>query len=294
MMLPPRFSSQFLRQLELFKVVSRRNFLGSRQGGHVSLKRGHGIEFSDYRKYELGDSPRHIDWGLYARSDRMYVKTFQEETNLPVLLILDTSNSMRVPEETGKWEYARDIVLALSYMALMAQEDVSIAALGAFIKRGYYGGRAIYRIASDLEKVTVGEPQGFSKEFLKAAAQTRFPGVAIVISDFLTPLEEIRTQLNSLRAKNLDVTAVQVLSSFDRDPTALGDWATVEDSETGEIATLAFHPDGADTYSSLLVQHTEALSQFCYQSQIKFVQASTEEEMMNLFSEKLRNIGLLR
>ena len=71
MALPEAFTPQFLKQLEMFRINARRMFLGSKQGGHLSPKRGHGIEFSDYRKYELGDNPRHIDWGVYARTERL-------------------------------------------------------------------------------------------------------------------------------------------------------------------------------------------------------------------------------
>ena len=83
------FTPAFLRQLELLRLRARRSYLGTRQGGHLSLKRGHGIEFSDYRKYELGDDPRHIDWSAYARSERLYIKRFREEQDLSVLLLLD-------------------------------------------------------------------------------------------------------------------------------------------------------------------------------------------------------------
>ena len=79
----------FLKQLELLKINSRRSFLGSRQGGHASIKRGHGIEFSDYRKYVPGDDPRHIDWNVYARTERVYVKRFQEEQDLSVFIFLE-------------------------------------------------------------------------------------------------------------------------------------------------------------------------------------------------------------
>ena len=71
--------------------------MGMRQGGHASIKRGQGIEFSDYRQYQLGDNPRYIDWGLYGRSDKLYVKRFSEEQDLSVLIILDTSASMVTP-----------------------------------------------------------------------------------------------------------------------------------------------------------------------------------------------------
>ena len=104
-MLPEVFTPAILRQLEMLKLSSRRAFLGQRQGAHLSLKRGQGVEFYDYRKYELGDNPRHIDWGLYGRSERIYVKRFREEQSLSVLVLLDSSPSMGVVPVQGisKW-----------------------------------------------------------------------------------------------------------------------------------------------------------------------------------------------
>ena len=78
------FDSSYLAQLELLRLESRNKFLGSRQGGHLSLKKGHGIEFSDYWQYEIGDNPRYIDWKAYGRTDKLYVKQFQEEQDLLV------------------------------------------------------------------------------------------------------------------------------------------------------------------------------------------------------------------
>ena len=97
-MIPNTFTSEYLKSLELLKLKARRAFLGMREGGHTSIKRGHGIEFADYRKYELGDDLRHIDWGVYARSDRLYLKRFREERDLSLLLLVDGTNSMFVPE----------------------------------------------------------------------------------------------------------------------------------------------------------------------------------------------------
>ena len=101
--LPEAFTPEYLRQLELLRIRARRAFLGTKQGGHVSLKRGHGIEFSDFRQYQPGDDPRHIDWSVFARSERLYVKQFQEEQDLTVLLLIDSTASMVTPSNEKKW-----------------------------------------------------------------------------------------------------------------------------------------------------------------------------------------------
>jgi len=80
------FTPGFFRRLQQLKIQTRRSYLGSRSGSHISKRRGHGLEFSDYRTYVPGDDFRHIDWGVYGRTDRLYVKEFREEQELQVLL----------------------------------------------------------------------------------------------------------------------------------------------------------------------------------------------------------------
>ena len=103
------FTPGFFRRLQQLKIKTRRSYLGSRQGSHISKRRGHGLEFSDYRSYVPGDDFRHIDWGVYGRTDRLYVKEFREEQELQVLFLIDTSQSMGFPEAEGKFEFAKDL-----------------------------------------------------------------------------------------------------------------------------------------------------------------------------------------
>ena len=101
-MLPALFTSDYLSRLETLRMQTRRRFLGSRPGGHVSLRRGAGLEFADYRRYTPGDDLRYIDWNLYGRTDRLYIKQFQEEEDLYTSLFLDGSASMAHPAQDGK------------------------------------------------------------------------------------------------------------------------------------------------------------------------------------------------
>ena len=98
------FSPSFFKRLQQLKIHTRRTFLGSRQGGHLSLRRGHGLEFADYRLYTSGDDFRHIDWGIYGRTDRLYVKQFREEQDLNVFFLIDASQSMDFPQNENKFK----------------------------------------------------------------------------------------------------------------------------------------------------------------------------------------------
>ncbi|MFM1849109.1 MAG: hypothetical protein RL417_2583 [Pseudomonadota bacterium] len=292
-MLPAVFTPELLQTLELLQIRSRRAFLGTRQGGHVSVKRGHGIEFSDYRKYELGDSPRHIDWGVYARSDRLYVKRFQEEQDLSVLIIVDTSGSMITPAEDRKWEMGRNIALALGYIALMQQDGVSFSAPGHLLTPRLSGARAIHQLGKLVTELQIDGSADFIGGVKQAVNAVRFPGVAIVISDFLMPLEKIQEVFNLLRSRNLDTSAIQVLGANDVEPLkGSGDIVAV-DSETGEEVNLNLTPHEREEYAWLLEQHNKKLAEFLASSQINYTRTSADEALGDFIAQNLTRTGLV-
>lgn len=291
-MLPPSFTPEYLRTMELLKLRARRAYLGTRQGGHLSPKRGHGIEFSDYRKYELGDNPRHIDWGVYGRSDRLYVKRFQEEQELTVMIVLDTSNSMRTP--TGKWEKARDIALSLAYIALLEQDTVVLSAPGYLTSPHYHGGRAFHHIGKTLMELEPTGIQDLVSGVHRSISSVGFPGVAIFISDLLIPFEQTRAICNSMRAKNFDTTVIQVLSSEDLDPLSSEDSAVAVDSETGKEVPLSLNSEFREDYSVLLKEHNEKLADYFAGTRIGYAQTRAEDPLRQTMTEKLAKVGLLQ
>jgi len=317
-MLPERFTPELFRKLELLKLRSRRSYLGTRQGGHLSLKRGHGIEFSDYRQYEPGDNPRHIDWGLYGRSDRLYVKRFQEEQNLTVLLLVDGSASMVTPPEDGKWECARDLALAVAYVALMQQDSVTASVLGQMHSPLYSGAQGFHQIVRQKTELSIGgegvqlrgaqnnivreapsslvreAPSSLVREAQRAVARVRFPGVAVFVSDFLMPLEDIEQIISLLRAKNLDVTAVQVLGPHDLQPFALNTDAIAVDSETGEEVSISLSEQSARDYTEFLEQHINTVRRLFLESRIGFCQTTTSDDFSQFVIQSLARTGLLQ
>lgn len=293
-MLPETFTPALLRQLELLKIRSRRAYLGTRQGGHLSLKRGHGIEFSDYRRYELGDNPRHIDWGVFARSDRLVVKTFREEQDLNVLVLLDTSASMFTPLSDNKWSRGCEIALALAYIALMEQDSVSVAAPGVFESPFYYGARAIH----DLTKSLLGSQLNPSGNFERAAQlainRVRFPGVAVFVSDFLMPLPQVQALVNLMRAKNLDITAIQLLGPGDITPLRDEGDVIAVDSETGEQMDLALDSRQREQYAALLEDHNKRVQEILSSARVRYVRAETATPLADFLIGSLAVTGLLK
>jgi uncharacterized protein (DUF58 family) len=276
-LLPKHLDSAALRTLELLTLKSRRSLLGITQGTHISLKRGHGIEFSDY-------------WNLYARSDRMYVKTFNEEQNLAVYIVVDGSRSMRLPTGTDKWDFSSSVALALAYVALSQRDEVSIAVLGTGSFFRVNSMRGFHQIATLFSKPSGGEPD-LSAEFRAFLARTRAPGILIFISDFLYPIETLEHIAVHTRSKNLDSTFIQTLSNFDCAPYRfrLGD---IVDGETGTLASLP-SPLPRDEYDELLTNHTEAVNELLNASNIRFVSQLTNEDPVTFIGSKLQEVGIV-
>ena len=125
-MLPAPFTPQFLTQLETLRLRTRKEFLGSRTGNYSSPRRGTSLEFADYRRYAPGDDLRYLDWGIYARTDRLYVKIFREEVDLFAYVFIDASGSMAFPSREQKFLPASHVALALSYVILANHDHVKL------------------------------------------------------------------------------------------------------------------------------------------------------------------------
>ena len=144
-MLPEPFTPAFLNQLETLRLRTRKEFLGGHSGSYGSPRRGTSLEFADYRRYVPGDDLRYLDWGIYARSDRLYVKLFREEVDLFAYLFIDASASMAFPSVREKFLPASHIGAALSYVVLANHDHVKIHLLGepsASIPSPFYRGRS--------------------------------------------------------------------------------------------------------------------------------------------------------
>jgi len=119
-----RFDGEFLRKLEFLRIVSRKAFAGRDRADRIARARGRGAEFADYRPYVAGDDIRQIDWKAYKRLNRLLLRLFDEERDLPIYLFLDSSRSMLI---AGKFDLARRVAAALCYIGLVHLDRVTIA-----------------------------------------------------------------------------------------------------------------------------------------------------------------------
>lgn len=289
-----------LRLLDVFALRTKRSFYGMRQGAHRSPRRGHGVEFAEYRQYEVGDNPRAIDWNLYGRSDKLYIKRYLEEENVSLYIIVDGSRSLTHSALRVKWDLAAQIAAYASYIALSTQDPVTISILGGPHSPSYWGGRAFSPLTSFLTKATdtivSDDPRELNivEEARRAATRVTFPGICLVISDFLYPIDRVAALLSSFRARNMEIHAIQLLGPADIAPAPERSGATMLDSETGAEQGISLDPDSRALYQRLLTEHTTTVRQHCLRNQMSYTLTTLQDEEASaqLAIDTITRIGL--
>lgn len=297
-MLPSPFTPQFLTQLEILRLRTRKEFLGAHTGSYASPRRGTSLEFADYRRYTPGDDLRYLDWGIYARTDKLYVKLFREEVDLFAYVFIDASASMGYPSPQLKYLPAAHVGLALSYVVLANHDHVKLHLLqeaGRGKATQFYRGR---RRMTDCVNFATGAAPGGRIELAAALGdhlkKMRRPGKAILISDFLMPASAYQPGLNLLRAFNLDIAAIQILSRAEVDPNFTQGSLALVDSETSQEIKYQWNAEARRDYQAKLAQHNAELRGFCHQSGIHYSLYVTDRDLSEFVFATLPAIGLFK
>jgi hypothetical protein len=193
-----------------------------------------------------------------------------------------------------KWERARDLSLSLAYMALIEQDTVIYSIPGLLEPSTYAGAKAIHVLGDRVIKAIPGGNPTLAREIQRCASRVRFPGKAILISDFMMPSDEIEKMLQPLRAKNLDISAIQVIGRHDAEPFLDLANPAVKDSETGEVVLLSQDPETMAAYEELFENHNRRVSDVMRASQIQFARMNPAEDLLEFLISNLTAIGLLR
>ena len=225
---------------------------GGLKGGRRSVKRGQSVEFADYRDYALGDDLRQLDWNVYARLEKLFVKLFIEEEDVTITFLLDASPSMAFgrPE---KLLFAKRAAAALGYIALAGEDRVVVTALtGRTARRqgGLRGSGRVFRLLANLSTI---QPAAGATDLLAsarhAAAMLPGRGVIVLISDLLDPAAD--RVIRELAATGSELIVLHVLSPEELDPPLEGDLRLV-DSESGEGIDVTVDLATLDDYRARL------------------------------------------
>ena len=249
--------NQALTRLERLRLQPNRRKTNRTQGEHASGKGGSSTEFADYRNYVPGDDVRFVDWNIFARLNRPYMKLYQYEEVMHVAILVDASNSMKFE---NKFERARQLAAAMGVTALMGVERVSAYVVGASgepprVMPPSSGRASMRRLFDFFERAECGGDAPIDGAVEAMLRRHRGRGMAIVISDFLTPASLARP-FNLLYSAGLEIFALQVLGPTEIDPELTGDLRLV-DSENGTTVDVS----SIDALHGIYHEHREQLQE---------------------------------
>jgi len=276
-------SPEFLLQLERLALLSRRAFRGRTRGERKSPRKGMSVEFSDYRPYGAGDDLRYVDWNIYGRLDRLYLKLFVDEEDLRLHLLLDGSASMSFGEP-GKLHYAARLAAALGFVGLASHERVGVAVIRDRMAEGWSPARGRGQLLSLLEFA------GLSDALVAYALRSREAGLAVLISDLLDPAGYERG-LKALLERRFDVHVVHLLSPEELNPVLAGD-LRLTDAETGEIQDFTMDGEAMRSYRERLGEFLESAESFCRANEISYHRVATDTPVEELVLRELKGLLL--
>jgi uncharacterized protein (DUF58 family) len=296
---------ELLRRLEQLQLLAARRAKSSARGERRSKARGQSVEFADYRNYSHGDDFRYLDWNLYGRLDRLFVKLYEEERELPVRIFLDASESMTFGEPR-KFDFARQIAAAIGYVALCGFDRVSVipfpdlatgdagsraenqntemAARGAL--RAVRGKKSSMQFFQNLNTLTARGHADLNQALRRGALEAKQAGVAIVLSDFLDPAG-YESGLNALIGRGFQVNVAQILAPEELNPTTYGDLRLV-DSETGGLQEVTFGKFRLKAYQQTVQNYIQRLREFCQPRGIHFFSVASDTSLEKLLLKQLR------
>ncbi len=288
-----------LARLERLSVVAKTRIRGTMQGKRRSYQPGASLDFADYRLYTPGDDVRAIDWNVYGRSGKPFVKLFLDEQELPIRLWVDVSASMNTGGESSGGEnklvYAKRLAASVGYMALCGYDRVAAGVFGETVSasvppmRGRGAAPRLFRFLAEAEPERTGH---LYRSLSAPGALPRQPGMTWVFSDFLYE-SGVRETLNVLQAAKQDVVVVQVLSPEELRPALSGDLRLV-DVETGEGKEVAMSAKVLGAYRDALDAYTESLRRFCRERNMAYALASTDAPALDWIASALRGAGVLQ
>jgi uncharacterized protein (DUF58 family) len=290
----PLLDPDFLARLGRLEIVSKKIFVGKTKGERLSKRKGQSVEFADFRPYAVGDDLRFLDWNLFARLDRLFLRLFLEEEDLHVYLLIDNSLSMEFGTPT-KLHYAKQVAAALGFIGLTNMDRVVVEAFNDRLTQStspLRGRRSLWRLTSFLEGVEPAGPSDLTRALKAFSLKASGKGVAIVLSDFMDKggYEE---GLRYLVARNMDLYVIQILSAEEIDPPLVGD-LKLTDVEDGDEAEVTVSAPLLKRYKETLAAYRGRLADFCTRRGVNYLFTSNQVPFDRLVLGYLRQRGLIR
>ena len=277
----PRIDPASLMRIKNLQLRAKVVVEGFFSGLHRSPYHGFSVEFSEYREYSPGDDPRYLDWHLYARTDRYYIKRFEDETNLRCSLLVDTSRSMGFGSlGYDKAEYARTVAATLAYFLSTQRDAVGLMTFDQqvtdYIPARYRAGH-LHRLMIALERSLSGESTDLTAPIDQVARLVTKRGLIVLITDLLAPIDTLEKNLGYLRSRGHEVVVFRVVDPAEIDFNFDGA-SLFYDMESGR--EIYVDPDAVrKQYQRNYATHQQAVQTACGNLGIDFYQLLTSEPL---------------
>lgn len=301
------FDEGTLRKLDQLALVAARVRAGAMKGERRSTKRGTSLEFADYRDYVRGDDLRRVDWNVYARLERPFIKLFEEEEDLAVHVLVDASRSMNWPDDTAgltaevvqehnKFQYSVRLAAALGHIALAAGDRLTVSPLSptglAGDRFGPSRGRGnTGRLLKFLAGVHADGATDLDSALRNYAIATDRAGLAFVVTDLFSA--SYQNGLSALQSKGHEVSLLHVLAPEEVDPPLAGDLQLI-DVETGDPQDVSIDSSLRDLYRQRVQGWRGEIEAYCLKRGIHYIPVTTDTKWDQVVLYQMRKMGLVK
>lgn len=287
------FSNSTMNRVERMRLSPLRRLTNRSRGEHLSGKGGSSTDFADYRDYAAGDDMRYVDWNIFARLHRPYIKQFLHEEEMHVVIMVDASSSMLFDDKLLR---ARQLAAAFGVMGLLNVERVSAYAIHQREGQPWMlppgtGRTKIRQLLQFLEKIEGGGNIPVEQAIETMLRFHRGRGIAILLSDFLT-FADLTRSMNLLFSSGLEVWGLQILSESEISPGVEGDLRFV-DCETGETLDITNAAELLNLYHDHRLWHEQTLHQQCRSRKGRFASVSSAASLEEILLDTLCRQGWL-
>ena len=284
-------ASSFLERLQKKRLLVKTRKRGMHKGSRQSSAFGSSLEFSDFRVYQPGDDVRQIDWNVYGRTQKHYIKRFLDEQEVAIAIYLDMSSSMRTYSE--KWELARLCAAALSHIVLSSEDRLSFIPVTSTNMQPIRRKGAVYRKQVVHEIQRLEERESTTAFFAQLSQQIlRNQQLAILLTDGLEPLDVIEAALKKLRLVKQEIWLFQLLAEEEMKPSYSGDVKLV-DSESAGTVNVSMNPLLIENYQSRLNNHNQQLEAICRTLGCRYFLMNGEKDIQTILFHDLPRQGFM-
>jgi len=292
----PLFDTDFLKKLEYLSLISKRVFRGSLMAQRRTMQKGAGIEFADHREYTPGDDFRYLDWNLFARLDELLLKRFQEEEDLHVYFLLDSSRSMAFGDPP-KFDFARQVAAALAYIALADLDRIAVVAFANDIMGDFPLTRGKGRILALLKflegLIPAGEDTSLERVATGFVHREQRRGLVVVLSD-LYDTAGFERGLDILRHRRYEPHLVQIYDKYEKEPDGMLGDVEMWDVESGAARKVTVTEKNLRQYRLLFDDFQTSVQRYCNRYGLGCTRTSTEIPFDQLILRMMRQAGSVR